>query len=108
MIINKEFWLQPDSNRIKKCCLSSLDYMVLPPQLLFSFGNSIPSRLVWTGIECMVLVALPKRPINQFKPVQQSRQKALRAYCPDIYTVILALLFISDDDRKFDFALSSR
>ena len=30
-------------------------------------------------------VALPKWPINQFKPIQQSRQKALRAYCPNIY-----------------------
>ena len=29
----------------------------------------------------------PKRPMNQFKTVQQSRQKALRANCPNIYTV---------------------
>ena len=30
---------------------------------------------------------LPKRPINQLKPVQQSRQQALGAYCLNIYTV---------------------
>ena len=35
----------------------------------------------------MVHIALPKRPINQFKPVQKSRQQALRPYCPNIYTV---------------------
>ena len=33
-------------------------------------------------------VALPNRPINQLKPVQQTRQQALRAYCPNVYTVI--------------------
>ena len=32
-------------------------------------------------------VALPKRPINQFKLVQKSRQQALKAYCPHIYTL---------------------
>ena len=39
-------------------------------------------------------VALPKRPINQLKPVQWSRQQALRAYCPKIYSV--------DDNRKIN------
>ena len=37
-------------------------------------------------IKCNVHVALPKQPINQFKLYQQSRQKVLRAYCPNIYT----------------------
>ena len=32
-------------------------------------------------------VALPKQPLNQFKPVQQMRQKVLRAYCPIVCTV---------------------
>ena len=32
-------------------------------------------------------VALSNRSINQFKPVQQNRQQALRAYCPNMYTV---------------------
>ena len=32
-----------------------------------------------------------KRPKNQSKLVQQSRQKALRADCPNIYTVVLLL-----------------
>jgi hypothetical protein len=36
----------------------------------------------------MVHVALPKQPINQFELFQPSRQFALRAYCPNIYTVI--------------------
>ena len=34
-------------------------------------------------------VALPKRPINYLKLDQQSRQQALRAFCPNIYTVLL-------------------
>ena len=38
-------------------------------------------------------VALPKPPINQFKPVQQSRQQTLRAYCPNIFNVSQALHF---------------
>ena len=35
----------------------------------------------------MECVALPKQSIKQFKPVQQSREQPLRAYCPNIYTV---------------------
>ena len=31
--------------------------------------------------------ALPKWPLIKFNPVWQSRQQALKAYCPDIYTV---------------------
>ena len=38
------------------------------------------------SIQCVVHVALPKRPIIQFKPDQQSRQQ-LKAYRPNIYTV---------------------
>ena len=38
-------------------------------------------------------VALPKHPINQFKPVQQSRQQAIRAYCPNVYTDVPFLFF---------------
>ena len=37
----------------------------------------IPSCLVWVEIECMVHVALAKRPIHRFQPVQQSRQQKL-------------------------------
>ena len=37
----------------------------------------------------MLIVALPKRPINQFQTVWQSKQHALRAYCPNLYTVQL-------------------
>ena len=43
-----------------------------------------------------MLLALPKWPINQFKLVQQSRQKALRAYCPTIYIFLLLLLLPLD------------
>ena len=32
-------------------------------------------------------VALPKRPIIQFKSVQQTRQQVQRAYCSNVYTV---------------------
>ena len=49
--------------------------------------DSIPSSLVVAKIECTVGVALPKWARNQFKPVQQSRQQALRGYRPNIYTV---------------------
>jgi hypothetical protein len=35
-----------------------------------------------------VHVDLPKLPIKQFKPVFQSRQQALRAYCPNKHTVV--------------------
>ena len=41
-------------------------------------------------------VALPKRTINRFQPVLQSRQKEKRAYCPNIYTVLLGHLKIAD------------
>ena len=48
----------------------------------------IPSWLILAKIECTVHIALPKQPINQFKPLKQSRQQALGAYCLEIYTVI--------------------
>ena len=35
--------------------------------------------------------ALIKQPINKFKPVQQSRQMARKAYCPTIHTVTKGL-----------------
>ena len=51
--------------------------------------HSIPSWMVWAEIECKVMlpVALPKQPLNQFKPVQQIREEVLRAYCPIVCTV---------------------
>jgi hypothetical protein len=42
----------------------------------------------WSGLgrnRVMVHITLPKWPINQFKPDQQTRKQALRAYCPNIY-----------------------
>ena len=55
--------------------------------------NLIPSWLLLAEINSTVHVALPKPPINQFKPVQQSRQQTLRAYCPNIFNVSQALHF---------------
>ena len=45
------------------------------------------SWLVCLEIERTLHDALHKRPIEQFKPVEQSRQKAQRAYCPSVYAV---------------------
>jgi hypothetical protein len=51
---------------------------VKPLKILFNFGTFcfFLAGLVWAEIEGKVDVALPKRPINKFKPVQQSRQPA--------------------------------
>ena len=40
-----------------------------------------------SSVRYMLHGTLPIWPINPFKPVQQSRQQVLRAYCPNIYTV---------------------
>ena len=39
---------------------------------------------IWSSVR----VTLPECPINQFKPVQQSRQQLLGAYCPNIKTAL--------------------
>ena len=39
-------------------------------------------------------LALPKPHLNQFKLVKQSNHEALRAYCPNIYTVSIGLTII--------------
>ena len=54
--------------------------------MLFSFGT-FDSFLAGLWIN-QANFALPKRTINQFKPVQQRKQQILRAYCPNIYTVV--------------------
>ena len=51
------------------------------------FVHLIPSWLVCAEIKCMVHITLPKKPIIQFKPVQQSRRQDLRAYCPNVYVL---------------------
>ena len=48
----------------------------------------IPSWLVWAEVKCSVHVALQKWPINQFKPVKQSKKQELRAYCLNIYFLL--------------------
>ena len=40
--------------------------------------------LGWSWQKSRVDVVLPKLPINQLKMVQESREQALRAYCPNI------------------------
>jgi hypothetical protein len=49
--------------------------------------HSIPSWLVWAEIECSLHNALSKRPNIQFKPIQQSTQQVLTAYCSNKYNV---------------------
>ena len=46
---------------------------------------SIPSRLVWAYINRMVHVVLPKRSIDQFKPVQQIRLRVKSLLSNNIY-----------------------
>ena len=41
------------------------------------------------NVRCILLCSRPKGQRNQLKPVQLSRQQALRTYCPNIYTVKL-------------------
>ena len=55
----------------------------------------------WSGEEfkCTVQCCSAQTPINYFKTVMQSRQKALWAYCPNnIYTVISARLVLFGHD----------
>ena len=49
-----------------------------------------------SSVLCMLLC--PNVPINQLKLDQQSRQQALRTYCPNIYTVISARLVLFGHD----------
>ena len=79
--------------------------------LLLALVHLIPSWILWAKIECTVntfeveslflwafglALVTPKATgrslvysalllVNQFKPIQHSRQQALRAYCPNIY-----------------------
>ena len=41
-------------------------------------------------------IALPKWPIKQFIPAQQSRQQALRAYCPNIHFHTVDTVLVSE------------
>ena len=50
--------------------------------------HSIPSWLDWAGLNrnymCRAFFS-PKTEINQFKPVQESIQQAIKAYFPNLY-----------------------
>ena len=48
---------------------------------------TIPSWQFLAGVKSTVHVSLPKRSINQFNPVLQSRQEVLIAYCSNTNTV---------------------
>ena len=47
-----------------------IEVTVRPYSFSLALVHSIPSWLVGAEIECTVHAALPKRPIDQFKPVQ--------------------------------------
>ena len=63
--------------------------MVRPWLESLALVHLIPSWLVCAEIELTRHIALPKQPINQYKPVQESCQQVLRAYCPNIYILWL-------------------
>ena len=46
---------------------------------------NIGERLNGPEIEFMIHIPQPERPKSQFELLQQSRQQALRAYCPNLY-----------------------
>ena len=54
----------------------------------------------WSGVYGACYSA--ERPINGFKPVQHSRRKALRANCPNIYTVDSGPIRLSMTGRKIN------
>ena len=75
---------------IQKCQELKAHYRYSDNKLLESLMQwYICSFAGWSGaeIKCTIHLAMPKRPINQFEMNQQSRQLALRAFCPNIYTV---------------------
>ena len=65
------------------CDSNSIYIRTVSSELLFSFGMF--DSFLAGPVKCMFDVALPNLPIKQFKPVQQSRQKGLITYCPNIY-----------------------
>ena len=54
-----------------------------PKQKLDNLTDTIIATLYWV----IVNFARHKPSINQFRPVQQSRQQFLRVYCPNVYNV---------------------
>jgi hypothetical protein len=54
-------------------------------EIIFFFQKNLGQKL---NVQCMLLWPNSMY-LNQFKPVQQFRQQALRAYCPNLYTVPL-------------------
>ena len=54
--------------------------------LTLNLIHLIPSWLFLAEIKCTVHIALSKWLAYWFQPVWQSRQQALKAYCPNIYT----------------------
>ena len=86
-------------------------YIYQNSKLFFSlmqwYINFLPD---WCGaeIKCTVHLALPKRPINQFKLDRQNRQQALRAYCSNIYTVTLGANVLQHESVSLSIVTWSR
>ena len=76
--------------------------------LQFWYNYLILSWLVLVEIKCTVHVVLPKRPINQFKPVQQNKRQALRANCPNIQSIYCAQNFFLKRNEKNNFLFLPR
>ena len=72
--------------RVQKKAFAIIEFIVTSHnRVLFSFWYI---WLVCAEIKCTTVhVALPKWPINQLKPVKQSIQRVLRAYCLKMYIV---------------------
>ena len=53
--------------------------------LIVAKEESVP--FITYGNQCVVIFALSKLSIDEFKSLQERRQKSLRTYCPNMYTV---------------------
>ena len=83
---------------------------------VFSYGqfDLIWFDLIWFDLiwccfflgSYQVQATLPKRPLIQFKSVQQSRQQTLRAYCFHMYSVLIPSFFLSCGKLKQVFGCS--
>ena len=75
-----KIWLQCQPFEPEGC---SSEGWVCTGTFLFFLGLSA------TEIKCTDHVALPKRPINEFKLDHQRRQQTLRAYCPNVFILCI-------------------
>ena len=66
-------------------------------RVIFSFGTFDSEN------DCACYIAVPKRPINQFKPVQQSRYQVVRAYCLNSRFTMIAVQMCKNYNFLFRF-----